>query len=118
MYELILGYQKEGMMKMKDENLVQVTAVYEQILQSVNLEGRDEDSVKRLLRNKFKFIMKYILLRLECEYKYKNKNYVRKSEHVLFKGLLKEAVIETSLIGKWFNSNLSLSNSETMDRLH
>ncbi|PFE10886.1 hypothetical protein [Bacillus cereus] len=97
---------------MENIKLVLASEIYEEIEAEIDSTSRDSESLKRLLRNKFNFLMKNVLLRTEANYKKGNKNYVLHTERHVVKELLKASLEETSEIGRWFNLNLNLSSAE------
>lgn len=97
---------------MENIKLVLASEIYEEIEAEIDSTSRDSESLKRLLRNKFNFLMKNVLLRTEANYKKGNKNYVLHTERHVVKELLKASLEETSEIGKWFNLNLNLSSAD------
>lgn len=97
---------------MENIKLVLASEVYEEIEAEIDSNSRDSESLKRLLRKKFNFLMKNVLLRTEANYKIGNKNYVLRTERHVVKEFLRASLEETSEIGKWFNLNLNLSSAD------
>ncbi|MCA0971371.1 hypothetical protein LCM20_12265 [Halobacillus litoralis] len=105
---------------MTNNNQVLASEIYNEITDEMDLESisPDKASIERLLRKKFNYLMKNILLRSEDDYKKRNKNYVKSAEKHLVKYLLKSSLSETSEIGRWFNLRLDLSNSDRTVELY
>lgn len=97
---------------MENNKLVLASEIYEEIEAEIDSTSRDSESLKRLLRKKFNFLMKNVLLRTEANYKIGNKNYVLRTERHVVKEFLKASLEETSEIGKWFNLNLNLASAD------
>ncbi|MCC2463899.1 hypothetical protein LKL90_26415 [Bacillus mobilis] len=97
---------------MEKNKMVLASEIYEEIEAEIDSTSRDSESLKRLLRNKFTFLMKNVLLRAEAKYKSGNKNYVLCTERHIVKEFLKASLEETSEIGKWFNLKLNLSSAD------
>lgn len=88
--------------KMKD--------IYDEII--LNEECRtDPDNRKRLLRNKFNFIMEKILFCKKDEFKVSGHYQIPILDAPIVKKLLEESLDEKSMICDWFNESLDLSNS-------
>lgn len=108
------------MISMNSEKYVPITEIYKVFLNDDVFTFRkcEPESLEKLIRNKFNFIMNYVVLRPKEKYKINGRLYILKTEQAIVTSLLKEALQETTLIGKWFNFNLNLSSSETTLELY
>ena len=97
-----------------NENKVSMQVIYDEIIQHYSW-GNYEEPKKRLLRKKYSFLQKNLVLCDPTAFKEKGANFVPANDAPIIRDLLIEAVndSEDSMIVDWFNGNVDTSDSLT-----
>lgn len=96
------------------ENRVSLQAIYDEVIQHYSW-GNYEEAKKRLLRKKYAFLQKNLVLCDPEQFKEKGTNYVPANDAPIIRELLIEAVndSEESMVVDWFNGRVDTSDSLT-----
>ncbi len=97
-----------------NENKVSLQAIYDEIIHHYSWENYEE-AKKRLLRKKYSFLQKKLVLCNPEDFKEKGANYVPANDAAIIRELLIEAVndSEESMVVDWFNGKIDTSDSQT-----
>lgn len=95
-----------------NENKVSLQAIYDEIIQHYGWENYEE-AKKRLLRKKYSFLQKNLVLCDPEQFKEKGMNYVPINDAPIIRELLIEAVndSEKNMVVDWFNGKVDISDS-------
>lgn len=97
-----------------NDNKVSLQAIYDEVIQHYSW-GNYEEAKKRLLRKKYSFLQKNLVLCDPEQFKEKGANYVPANDAAIIRELLIEAVndSEESMVVDWFNGKVDTSDSMT-----
>lgn len=95
------------------ENRIDMNSIYDEVIAHYGW-GAYEDSKKRLLRKKYSFLQKNLVLCDPEDFKEKGTNYVPKNDAPIIRNLLIAAVddSEKNIIVDWFNGKVDTSDSQ------
>lgn len=101
-----------------NENIVSLQDIYDEVIQHYGWE-KYEEAKKRLLRKKYSFLQKNLVLCNPEDFKEKGANYVPANDAAIIRELLIEAVndSEDNMVVDWFNGKVDTSDSLTATRL-